>query len=262
MGANYVARQVDYQMTRGWGQGDKAANAYFRPVETFGPRFEEILVDIRAMGFDAMDMWTSHLNWAWTTEEHMAIARDLLRKYNLRVVSVGGWFGSTPAEFEACCKLAAGLGTDLLGGSTSVLEKDRAFVVRILKKYGQRLAIENHPEKSADELMAKIGNGGDGTLGAAVDTGWFGTQGCDAAEAIEKIGDYVWHVHLKDVRAPGAHDTCRFGQGCVPIEGCVRVLQKQGYTGAFSIEHEPELFDPTEDCRAGLAMLKGWLNGR
>src|SRR5512146_3149568 len=73
MGANYVARQVDYAM-HGWGHGDKAANAYFSPLETFGARFEEILRDIHSMGFSAMDMWTSHLNYLWATDQHIAIA--------------------------------------------------------------------------------------------------------------------------------------------------------------------------------------------
>ena len=50
MTANYVARQVDYNMTRGWGQGDKATAEYFKPVETFATRLEEYLKDIQAMG--------------------------------------------------------------------------------------------------------------------------------------------------------------------------------------------------------------------
>jgi hypothetical protein len=34
MGANFVARQVGYNMTDGWGQGDAATNEYFRPLAT------------------------------------------------------------------------------------------------------------------------------------------------------------------------------------------------------------------------------------
>lgn len=66
-------------------------------------------------------------------------------------------------------------------------------------------------------------------------------------------------MHLKDVRASGAHDTCRYSEGIVPLERCVRTLQKIGYTGAISVEHEPERFDPTDDCRANFAMLRTWL---
>lgn len=258
-GANYVARQVGYAM-HGWGHGDKAANEYFRPLETFAERFDEILFDVQSLGFSAIDLWTSHLSYAWATEEHLAIARDLLRRRNLTVTSLGGWFGSTPDEFEACCRVAVAVGCKVLGGSTSALDKDREFVVRTLRQHDLQLGIENHPEKTPEELLAKIGDGGDGAIGATVDTGWFGTQGYDAAEAVDRLRDNLFLIHLKDVLEPGAHDTCRFGAGCVPIQECVRAIKQTGYGGAISIEHEPERFDPTEDIRVSYSLLRGWLN--
>ena len=257
--ANYVARQLDFNMTGGWGQGDRATNDYFRPLETFEARFDELLRDIRAMGFEALDLWTAHLHWSWATPEHFTIARALLDRHALSVVSLAGGFGATAEEFEAACRSAQAAGATILGGNTPLLATDRPRVVAILKDYGLRLGIENHPEKTPDELLAKIGDGGDGTIGAAVDTGWFGTQGYDAARALERLGDYVFHVHLKDVLAAGAHDTCLYGQGVVPIEASVRTLQRMGYRGAYGVEHEPEHFDPTADCRAMRVMLQDWL---
>src|ERR687886_1421464 len=73
--ANYVARELGYNMTGGWGQGDHATNEHFRPIETFAGRFEELLRDVRAMGFEAIDLWNAHLNWAWATDAHIATAR-------------------------------------------------------------------------------------------------------------------------------------------------------------------------------------------
>jgi sugar phosphate isomerase/epimerase len=133
-------------------------------------------------------------------------------------------------------------------------------VVATLQKYDLKLGLENHPEKTPQEMLAKIGDGGAGRIGTAVDTGWYGTQGYDAAQAIERLGRHIVHVHLKDVLAPGGHQTCRFGQGCVPLEACVRALEKIGYSGNYSVEHEPETSDPTEDCQASLAMLQNWLH--
>ncbi len=88
------------------------------------------------------------------------------------------------------------------------------------------------PKKPPAELLAKIGDGGEGTIGAAVDTGWFGTQGYDAAVAIEELRDHLVHIHLKDVLAVGAHETCRYGEGVVPIERCVRRPQDASATRA------------------------------
>ncbi|HZG68300.1 MAG TPA: TIM barrel protein [Herpetosiphonaceae bacterium] len=258
--ANFVARQLGYNMTGGWGQGDRATNDFFRPIETFGTRFEDLLKEIRAMGFEVIDLWLAHLHWSWATPEHIEIANDLLSRHNMAVTSLAGGFGTDREELEAACKLAVAMNTTILGGSTSLLAHDRPVVVALLKEHGVRLGIENHPEKTAAELLAKIGDGGDGTIGAAVDTGWFGTHGYDAARALEEIGELVFHVHLKDVRSAGGHETCRFGEGVVPIEECVRTLQRMGYRGGYGIEHEPEHFDPTADCTAMLHMLQGWLN--
>jgi L-ribulose-5-phosphate 3-epimerase len=258
--ANYVARQLDYHMTGGWGQGDKATNDFFRPIETFGERFDAMLREIRGLGFEAIDLWTAHLNWAWATDDHYAIARDLLQEHALSVVSTAGGFGATPAEFDAACQTAVAVGATILGGNTPLLASDRQAVVSRLRHYGLRLGIENHPERTPDELLAKIGDGGDGTIGAAVDTGWFGTQGYDAAQAIEQLGETIFHVHLKDVLSAGAHDTCRYGEGVVPIEACVRALQSMEYAGAYAVEHEPEHFNPNQDCQAMLAMLRTWVN--
>jgi L-ribulose-5-phosphate 3-epimerase len=259
MSANYVARQLDYHMTKGWMQGDRATNAYFQPRESFAERFEEILRDVRAMGFEAIDVWVAHLNWRWAGDEHVALARDLLARYDLPVASLAGGYGETREEFEAACKLARAIDTPILGGATPLLYTDRDFVVATLEAYDLKLAIENHPEKTAQEMLDKIGDGGRGRIGTTVDTGWYGTHGYDAARAIEELGEHVLHVHLKDVLAPGGHETCRYGRGCVPIQGCVQVLKEMGYSGYYSVEHEPEDYDPMEDCTANLAMLRQWL---
>ncbi len=259
MGANYVARQLGYKMTQGWGQGDKATQDYFRPIETFEQRFEQILKDVKSLGFSSMDIWIAHLHWQWATDKHIEIAKRLLAKHNMKVVSLAGGFGDTPEQLESACRLANALGTNILGGGTGLIFKDRPAAVSIFQKQHVRLGIENHPEKTPKDLLDKIGDGGNGTIGACIDTGWFGTQGYDAAQAIEELKDYLVHIHLKDVTEVGKHRTCQLGKGCVPIKKCIQVLKKLNYKGTISIEHEPEDFDPTEDCRISLQLVLQWL---
>jgi L-ribulose-5-phosphate 3-epimerase len=258
MSANYVARQVGYRMTGGWGEGDRATNDHFRPIETFRERFGEIARDVRALGFGAIDVWTSHLSPAWASAEHVRIAREVLQGEGLEVTSLGGWFGSTMSEFEMTCRIAEGIGTRILGGSTSVLAEERPATMAALRATGLVLALENHPEKTPQALRERIGEGG-GVIAAAVDTGWFGTQGYDAALALEELADVLACVHLKDVLQVGTHDTCRYGEGVVPIRACVATLARIGYEGAICVEHEPETSDPTDDVRASKALLEGWM---
>lgn len=258
--ANYVAREIGFNMTEGWMQGDNATNAAFSPIETYAERFGKLIADIKALGFETVDIWTGHLHWRWASDEHIAIAKRVLAENGMTVTSYAGGFGENAEEFAKACRTAAAIGATILAGSTPLLHADRAATIRLLKEHGVKLGIENHPaEKTPADVLAQIGDGGDGTIGTAVDTGWWGTHGYDAARAIEELGPHIFAVHLKDVRAAGGHETCVYGQGSVPIEECVRVLQRQGYTGVLGVEHEPDHFDPTDDCRVMLGMVREWL---
>jgi sugar phosphate isomerase/epimerase len=259
MTANYVAREIGYHMTDGWMQGQNAIQAHFAPMETFSARFEGYVRDIAALGFSALDIWFPILT-PDSAPAKVETARAILKQYGMTVVSLAGSAGGTAAELSAACRLANDLGTDVIGGSASYLDIDRADTIAILKAHNVRLGLENHPEKTPADLRARIGGDGEGWIGAAVDTGWWGTQGYDAARALEELRDVLFHIHLKDVREVGAHDTCGYGAGVVPIQACVKTLKRIGYTGAISVEHEPEDRDPTDEVQASYALLKGWLS--
>ena len=60
--ANFVARQLDYRMEKGWMQGDDATQAWFSPLATFAERFDAMLGEVKALGFSAIDLWAAHLH--------------------------------------------------------------------------------------------------------------------------------------------------------------------------------------------------------
>lgn len=254
--ANYVAREVGFHMTEGWGQGDAATQAYYRPLETYAPRINELFGLIAAQGYSYVDIWTAHLHWAWATNQHIAIVKAAAQQHGLTPLCYGGGFGHTEAEFSRACYTAQAIGISVMAGSTPLLVQSRMAVTSILAEHECYLAIENHPaEKTPADVLAQIGDGGNGRIGTAIDTGWWGTQGYDAADAIDALYPHIMAVHLKDVLAAGAHDTCRFGQGVVPITRCIQLLKQRGYQGPLAIEHEPNTFDPTEDCVAMRQMV-------
>jgi len=127
------------------------------------------------------------------------------------------------------------------------------------------LALENSYSSRSRPLLIRLMN--------AHDDNWFinsaipnGPKSWDAAivhalhAAIEELRDYLFHIHLKDVLHVGEpHETCLYGQGIVPIEECVWTLQRVGYAGAITVEHEPEDHDPTEEIKQAFDMLRAWL---
>jgi L-ribulose-5-phosphate 3-epimerase len=255
--ANYVARELEFNMTEGWMQGDTAANNHYRPIETYATRINELFGLIAAQGYSYVDIWTAHLHWSWATAEHIALAKAAAQRHALTPLCYGGGFGSTEAEFSKACYTAHAMGIQILAGSTPLLAQNRMAVAAILAEHDCYLAIENHPkEKTPADILAQIGDGCNGRIGTAIDTGWWGTQGYDAADAIDELYPHILAVHLKDVRAAGGHETCRFGQGVVPITRCIQLLKQRGYQGPLAIEHEPDTFDPTEDCVAMRQMVR------
>jgi sugar phosphate isomerase/epimerase len=253
MTANYVAREVGYAM-HGWGHGDTATNEAFAPIETYPEKIEALFADVAALGFEAVDVWGAHLSPDWATDDHVDVCVAALERHGLTVTTYATWVG--PKNVERSCELTLALDATVIGGGFS---GDPEALAPVLEKHGVRLGIENHPERTPADVLEKIRRGG-ASFGATVDTGWWGTQDYDAAQAIEELGEHVLHVHLKDVLAlDEPHETCRWGEGIVPIEECVRALQRIGYTGPIAVEHEPETFDPSDDIRAMREQLEGWL---
>jgi predicted dehydrogenase/sugar phosphate isomerase/epimerase len=267
--ANFVARPLNYKMDQGWGQGDQANNAWFSPLATFEARFDEMLAEVKALGFQAIDLWGAHLNWAWATPYHIETAKRLLEKHGLAVRSYASWVMGGPENLHAACRLCAALDIPYFVGNCELLTKDRAQAVAILREHGVGCAYENHPEKSAAEVLGIIGDGDEDVVGVGLDVGWCATQKWDALSAVKDLGHRLFAIHLKDVKAPRAektglmfvdmgHETCRAGDGIVGLRAVVEHLRAINFSGSIGVEHEPETFDPREDIRESRERIISW----
>ncbi|MFF2624709.1 sugar phosphate isomerase/epimerase family protein [Kitasatospora griseola] len=268
--SNFIARELGYSLTGGWRQDDsahpflggwaecaEAVRAAFAPVETYRARFGALLAEVREAGFEAVELWSGHLNPHWATDQHLAIACEVIDEHGLRVVGFHGYLGDSRDTARRACRITAALGAGLLtGGGGRFLDSHRADAVAMLRDHGIRLAIENHPEHAAPaQLLAEIGESADGTIGVNLDTGWWATHGQDPVEAITALSGHLLHVQLKDIAAPGTHHPAALGTGCVPVRDCLRALAAAGYRGAYSLEHLAADASPVAACREARRML-------
>ncbi|GAB5561163.1 MAG: hypothetical protein SynsKO_28100 [Synoicihabitans sp.] len=269
--ANFVARPLGYHMSEGWAQGDDANHAEFKPLGTFRERFDRMLSEVKELGFQAIDLWAAHLHWHWASLEHIAIAKDLLRQHEIEVRSYAAWVGGDCTDLRGACRLCREFNIPYISGFIAVAEQaeNRDEAVAILREFAVGYGIENHPETSIADLAARLGEGAEDVIGIALDTGWAATRGWDALTGLQTLADRIFTVHLKDVKAPPVeptgfefidmgHETCRLGDGVVGIEAIVRWLRETGFRGPMGVEHEPETFDPREECRESLVRVKSW----
>jgi sugar phosphate isomerase/epimerase len=249
--ANYVARAANYALRPfNWGEAERLT------VERTTPEaFDAMCRDVAAAGFQAIEIWKGHAWPALIDEQHAAVLRDSLRRHGLMPVSYAGGVNGPAAE--AMMRAARLLGIDLIAGSLSA---ERApEVAELARRYAVRVGIENHPEQHPNQVLATIGDHSD-VIGACVDTGWWLTQGYDPAAAIRALGPHLLHVHMKDVRAVGKHDTCALGAGLLDVPAALAALREVGYDGYLSIEHEPEEYDPTAEVAQSRELVERLLS--
>jgi sugar phosphate isomerase/epimerase len=229
--ANLVARVSGYRFElKNWGEQHGKTVAM-----TDEAAWAAICREIAAAGFSAVEVWEAHAAPESLDAAKARRWKRILDDHGLRPIGYGGGYRRETVQ------ICQWLGIPCINGGLRGLTPEQATTLG--QESGVRFNIENHPEKTAAEALAKVG-GGNEWLGLCVDTGWFGTQAANAPEQIRAAGTLVRHVHVKDVKAAGAHETCVLGEGVVNVAGCMAALRDIGYAGWYSWEDEPEDRNP------------------
>ncbi|HEY5912221.1 MAG TPA: sugar phosphate isomerase/epimerase family protein [Verrucomicrobiae bacterium] len=231
--ANLVGRVSGYRYELShWGEQHQKTIA-----ATDEQAWDSICGDIAAAGYRAVEIWEAHAAPESLDSAKAATWRRILENHKLQAIGYGGSF--RPETIRVC----QWLGIPRINGGLRGQTPAQATV--LCRESGVSFNLENHPEKSVEEILKPIA-GGNESLGVCVDTGWLGTQGVDAPKTIETLAGLVRHTHIKDVQRAGGHQTCRLGQGVVNIPGVLNALRKIGYPGWYSWEDEPEDRNPLD----------------
>jgi sugar phosphate isomerase/epimerase len=258
--ANYVAREVGYNLRPfQWGAADRATVEAFQGVQ-FAQKFDELCALIQNAGFTNVDLWVAHLNPTVASKGMVDEAVAILKAHSLKIVAYTGGLGRpdmTRADAERVYNVARAIGTPII--DVGLHPSNARLAYDLGKEYGIKYAIENHPEKNPQELLARIGDYGE-IIGVAQDTGFWGMFDYDALKATRELKDHLLHMHLKQVhQTPDGWHSCAYDEGVVDIQGVVGVLKEIGYQGAVSVEHEPAYEDPMPAVVHSAELLRGWL---
>lgn len=233
--ANLVARVSGYryELSHWMDQHNKTIAA------TDEAAWRAICKEIAAVGFKAVEVWEAHAAPESLDEAKARLWKGILDEHGLAAVAYAG--GLRRETLRIC----GWLGIPHVDGGLRENTPEQATA--LCREHGIRFNIENHPEKSAGEILAKIG-GGNEWLGVCVDMGWLGTQGVSGPAVIKACAPFVRHTHVKDVKAAGKHETCLLGEGTADVSGCLAALRDVKYGGWYSWEDEPEDRNPFDSA--------------
>jgi 3-oxoisoapionate decarboxylase len=235
----------------------QSAPATTMTVEDFLRRAHELGVE----GVSLESCFLPQLDTAYLTH-----IRDLLDSYNLERVFAwghpngleGGTNQDAYREMIGCFESARSIGAKVMRvvGSSLMFRNQphapqierltRMFreAVNVAKDCGIRMAVENHIDFTADEMLRLITEVDSPWLGINFDTGNFLRLLDDPIKGMAKLAPYVYATHIKDLKVQKgvAPDEWYFfsctpiGDGIVDNGELVKLLAAAGYKGLLAVE--------------------------
>ncbi|MFG0737329.1 sugar phosphate isomerase/epimerase family protein [Proteus terrae] len=161
---------------------------------------------------------------------------------------------TTPEALTKAIDIARGIGADVIRtymfrrGQYNPKQypkiiQDIKSIVPLLKKYRVRLAIENHEDETADEIVNIIKNIDSTWVGAHCDIGNGMMAWEDPIVTVSKLAPYTYSTHFKDHIVTYHDETpvitgMPLGEGSINIDECFRLL----------VEHSPVTRINLENC--------------
>jgi sugar phosphate isomerase/epimerase len=139
--------------------------------------------------------------------------------------------------------------------------------VKVAEDYDIKMAVENHIDFTADEILALLGNVGSPYLGLNFDTGNFLRLLDDPIKGMEKLAPHVYATHVKDLkpqRGVAADEWYFFsstpvGEGLVDNLQLARLLKEADFAGFLAVEIDflhPDYPDEDEAVAQSVQELK------
>lgn len=189
--------------------------------------------------------------------------------------------GQNEAAFKDMCKNipnAKQIGADVMrvcgsslmfrnephGPQIKALSAQFKEAIKIAEEYGIKLAVENHIDYTADEILQLLEEVDSPNFGVNFDTGNFLRLLDDPIAGMEKLAPYVFATHIKDLLPnPNAKPTDWFffsgvpvGKGLINNLKLAEILKKNNYKGflAVEIDHPHPDWAGCEDEAVGISI--------
>lgn len=173
-------------------------------------------------------------------EKNRQKMKELLKKYNVKLISSGVVSGRNDQEWEDIFGFAKEMGIQTI--TSEPKPEDLDLVEGLADKFGINVAIHNHPKPSRywdPGVVLESLAGRSKRLGVCADTGHWMRSGLDPLECLKKLEGRIITLHFKDLneKTAEAHDV-PWGTGVSDIPVLLQELKRQNFSGYFMIEYE------------------------
>lgn len=243
-----------------------------------GLTFDAMLDACEEAGSKSIELWSGHIERPWSRRARPD-GRERLRDW--RIYEGEGYCGSIKAaldrrgfrlnafnltirnehtedEIDATFRMTKALGTDLLTTSSNVSSAPR--IAPFAREHGVRVAFHNHARIKPDEFakpqdFEQAMEAEPEWFGVNLDTGHFHAAGFDCLAFLEKHGERVMALHMKD-RTRNDGPKLPFGMGDTPLDEIVRLVRDRGWRIPANVEMAYATDDPVREVRESLEYMR------
>jgi inosose dehydratase len=200
-----------------------------------------------------------------STKEECQAARAKIEAAGLTLVGGGViYMKNNDAEIQNIFDYAVNAGMPIIVCSPAVDALDT--VEKMAKQTGIMIAIHNHgpTDKTYPSPMDVFNmvKDRDPLMGICMDVGHTARIGVDPVECIEKCGDRLHDMHIKDVtKTSPKGEEIEVGRGVLDIVGILKALEARNYPYHVNLECEAHQDKPQPSVRESIGYIRGVLAG-
>lgn len=211
----------------------------------------EVIREIKACGLKNIELCGAHADFKDPSKFEEIIRT--YRKAGVKILSIGVQYLKGDAKIEEnYFKFAKMAGAKFMSVSFAMNEIPKSFKVseRLAQKYGIKLAIHNHGGydwlgnlHALDYVFQRTGP----RVGLCLDTAWSLQAGINPLKMIERFGDRLYGVHIKDFTfdKTGKPADVVAGTGNLDLKALFAAMDKAKFKGYIVIEYEGDVENPT-----------------
>src|SRR5579872_532342 len=208
----------------------------------------EALEISKKLGLHFWESYPGHIPIG-TVPKYIAEQKELLDASGVKLVAFGVvGFDGNESKAREVFEFAKKIGIESISANPNKDEATFKLLDKLVEEYAVNIAIHNHgPGEKYDKIDDVVNAVKDHhpRIGACVDTGHYLRSKENPVEALERLKDRVFGVHLKDVKDAKIFKI--LGEGDLDLLGCLKVLHRIKYKYCMALEYEENPKNPVPD---------------